>query len=100
MIKRLSKQTDQIDLILCKDEIFASNINQVIYYTEGHRDVIIKPDFEVQKNVIVVALSTQDLKQLESGILMRDVEYWVNDEKYPDSKRNLVLTNNMNVWIC
>ena len=100
MIKRLNKQTDQIDLIICVDEMFASNVKKIIYYTQGHRDNYIEPAFDIQNDVIVVALPTQELDSLDAGILMREVEYWVEDNLYPDSKRNVILTDNMEVWIC
>ena len=95
MIKRLNKATDQLDLIVCKDEMFAKNVKRIIYYTQGHKDTFIEPEFEVQNDVIVIALPTQELNTLQSGILYRDVEYIVEDMLYPDGKRNLVMTNNM-----
>lgn len=100
MIKRLNKATDQLDLIVCKDELFASNIKRIIYYTQGHKEVILEPEYDIQKDVIVVALSSDDIAKLPEGILMREVEYIVEDTLYPDGKRNLVMTDNMNVWIC
>jgi hypothetical protein len=100
MIKRLNKATDQLDLIVCKDEFFASNIKRIIYYTQENKDTYIEPEYSIQKDVIVVALSTQDLSNLPSGILMREVEYIVEDALYPDGKRNQILTDNLNVWIC
>ena len=100
MIKRLNKQTDQLDIIVCKDDMFARNVKRIIYYTQGHKDTFIEPEFEVQNDVLVIALPTQELDTLQAGILMRDVEYIVEDALYPDGKRNLILTDNMNVWIC
>lgn len=100
MIKRLNKQTDQLDLIICKDDMFARNVKRIIYYTQGHKNTFIEPEFETQNDVLVIALPTQELDTLPSGILMRDVEYIVEDMLYPDGKRNLVMTDNMNVWIC
>lgn len=100
MIKRLNKATDQLDLIICKDDMFARNVKRIIYYTQGHKSTFIEPDFETQNDVLVIALPTQELDTLPSGILMRDVEYIVEDALYPDGKRNLILTDNMNVWIC
>ena len=100
MIKRLNKATDQLDLIVCKDELFAANIKRIIYYTQGHKEVVLEPQYDIQKDVIVVAISSQDISQLPEGILMREVEYIVEDALYPDGKRNLVMTDNMNVWIC
>ena len=100
MIKRLNKQTDQLDLIICKDDMFARSVKRIIYYTQGHKDTFIEPEYDVQNDVIVVALPTQELDTLQAGILMRDVEYIVEDALYPDGKRNLILTDNMNVWIC
>ena len=100
MIKRLNKATDQLDIIVCKDDMFARNVKRIIYYTQGHKNTYIEPEFEVQNDVIVIALPTQELDTLQAGILMRDVEYIVEDALYPDGKRNLILTDNMNVWIC
>ena len=100
MIKRLNKATDQLDIIVCKDDMFARNVKRIIYYTQGNKDTFIEPEFEVQNDVIVIALPTQELDTLQAGILMRDVEYIVEDALYPDGKRNLILTDNMNVWIC
>ena len=100
MIKRLNKATDQLDIIVCKDDMFARNVKRIIYYTQGHKDIFIEPEYEVQKDVIVIALPTQELEKLPAGILMRDVEYIVEDALYPDNKRNLILTDNMNVWLC
>lgn len=100
MLKRLNKSTDQLDLIVCKDEMFANNVKRIIYYTQGHKDTHIEPEFDIQKDVIVIALPTQELETLPAGILMRDVEYIVEDALYPDNHRNLILTDNMNVWIC
>lgn len=100
MIKRLNKATDQLDIIVCKDDMFARNVKRIIYYTQGHKDTFIEPEFEVQNDVIVIALPTQELDTLQAGILMRDVEYIVEDALYPDGKRDLILTDNMNVWIC
>lgn len=100
MIKRLNKATDQLDIIVCKDDMFARNVKRIIYYTQGHKDIFIEPEYEVQKDVIVIALPTQELEKLHKGILMRDVEYIVEDALYPDNKRNLILTDNMNVWLC
>lgn len=100
MIKRLNKQTDQLDIIVCKDDMFARNVKRIIYYSQGHKDTFIEPEFEVQNDVIVIALPTQELDTLQAGILMRDVEYIVEDALYPDGRRNLILTDNMNVWIC
>ena len=92
--------TDQLDLIVCKDDMFARNVKRIIYYTQGHKDTFIEPEFDIQIDVIVVGLPTQELETLPKGILMRDVEYIVEDALYPDNKRNLVLTDNMNVWLC
>lgn len=100
MIKRLNKATDQLDIIVCKDDMFARNVKRIIYYTQGNKDTFIEPEFEVQNDVIIIALPTQELDTLQAGILMRDVEYIVEDALYPDGKRNLILTDNMNVWIC
>ena len=100
MIKRLNKATDQLDIIVCKDDMFARNVKRIIYYTQGHKNTYIEPEFEVQNDVLVIALPTQELDTLQAGILMRDVEYIVEDALYPDGKRNLILTDNMNVWIC
>jgi hypothetical protein len=100
MIKRLNKATDQLDIIVCKDDMFARNVKRIIYYTQGHKNTYIEPEFEVQNDVLVIALPTQELETLQAGILMRDVEYIVEDALYPDGKRNLILTDNMNVWIC
>lgn len=100
MIKRLNKATDQLDIIVCKDDMFARNVKRIIYYTQGHKHTYIEPEYEVQNDVIVIALPTQELDTLQAGILMRDVEYIVEDALYPDGKRNLILTDNMNVWIC
>ena len=100
MIKRLNKATDQLDIIVCKDDVFARNVKRIIYYTQGHKNTYIEPEFEVQNDVLVIALPTQELDTLQAGILMRDVEYIVEDALYPDGKRNLILTDNMNVWIC
>lgn len=100
MIKRLNKATDQLDLIICKDDMFARNVKRIIYYTQGRKDTFIEPEYDVQNDVIVVALPTQELETLPSGILMRDVEYIVEDALYPDGKRNLILTNTMDVWLC
>ena len=100
MIKRLNKQTDQLDIIVCKDDMFARNVKRIIYYTQGHKDTFIEPEYEVQNDVLVIALPTQELDTLQAGILMRDVEYIVEDALYPDGRRNLILTDNMNVWIC
>ena len=100
MIKRLNKATDQLDIIVCKDDMFARNVKRIIYYTQGHRDTFIEPEFDTQNDVIVIALPTQELDTLQAGILMRDVEYIVEDALYPDGKRDLILTDNMNVWIC
>lgn len=100
MIKRLNKQTDQLDIIVCKDDMFARNVKRIIYYTQGHKDTFIEPEFDTQNDVLVIALPTQELDTLQAGILMRDVEYIVEDALYPDGKRNLILTDNMNVWIC
>lgn len=100
MIKRLNKATDQLDLIVCKDEMFASNVKRIIYYTQGHKTTFMEPEFDIQNDVIVIALPTQELDTLPAGILMRDVEYIVEDMLYPDGKRNLVMTDNMNVYIC
>ena len=92
--------TDQLDLIVCKDDVFARNVKRIIYYTQGHKDTFIEPEYDIQNDVIVIALPTQELEQLPAGILMRDVEYIVEDALYPDSKRNLILTDNMEVWLC
>jgi hypothetical protein len=100
MIKRLNKATDQLDIIVCKDDMFARNVKRIIYYTQGHKNTYIEPEFEVQNDVLVIALPTQELETLQAGILMRDVEYIVEDALYPDGKRNLILTDNMNVYIC
>ena len=100
MIKRLNKMTDQLDLIVCKDDVFARNVKRIIYYTQGHKDTFIEPEYDIQNDVIVIALPTQELEKLPAGILMRDVEYIVEDALYPDSKRNLILTDNMEVWLC
>lgn len=100
MIKRLNKATDQLDIIVCKDDMFARNVKRIIYYTQGHKNTYIEPEFEVQNDVLVIALPTQELDTLQAGILMRDVEYIVEDALYPDGKRNLILTDNMNVWVC
>ena len=100
MIKRLNKMTDQLDLIVCKDDVFARNVKRIIYYTQGHKDTFIEPEYDIQNDVIVIALPTQELEKLPAGILMRDVEYIVEDALYPDNKRNLILTDNMNVWLC
>ena len=100
MIKRLNKQTDQLDIIVCKDDMFARNVKRIIYYTQGHKDTFIEPEYEVQNDVLVIALPTQELDTLQAGILMRDVEYIVEDALYPDGKRNLILTDNMDVYIC
>lgn len=100
MIKRLNKATDQLDLIICKDDMFARNVKRIIYYTQGYKNTYIEPEYDVQNDVIVVALPTQELETLPSGILMRDVEYIVEDALYPDGKRNLILTNTMDVWLC
>lgn len=100
MIKRLNKQTDQLDIIVCKDEMFARNVKRIIYYTQGHKDTFIEPEFDTQNDVLVIALPSDELATLPSGILYRDVEYIVEDLLYPDGKRNLVMTNNMGVWIC
>ena len=72
MIKRLNKATDQLDIIVCKDDMFARNVKRIIYYTQGHKDTFIEPEFEVQNDVIVIALPTQELDTLQAGILMRD----------------------------
>ena len=80
--------------------MFAENVKRIIYYTQGHIDTFIEPQFDVQNDVIVVALPSQDLETLPKGILMRDVEYIVEDALYPDGQRNLILTDNMNVWLC
>lgn len=100
MIKRLNKSTDQLDLIVCKDNMFAENVKRIIYYTQGNEENFIQPEIDIQNDVIVVALPSQDLETLPKGILMRDVEYIVEDALYPDSNRNLILTDNMNVWLC
>lgn len=100
MIKRLNKATDQLDLIVCKDAEFASNVKRIIYYTQGNKDTFIEPEFDIQNDVVVVGLPTQELETLPEGILMRDLEYVVEDALYPDGKRNLILTDNMNVWLC
>lgn len=100
MIKRLNKATDQLDLIVCKDDMFARNVKRIIYYTQGHKSTFIEPEFETQNDVLVIALPSQELEQLPAGILMRDVEYIVEDALYPDGKRNLILTDNMNVYVC
>ena len=100
MIKRLNKATDQLDLIVCKDEMFARNVKRIIYYTQGHKSTFIEPEFETQNDVLVIALPSEELSTLPAGILMRDVEYIVEDALYPDGKRNLILTNTMDVWLC
>lgn len=100
MIKRLNKATDQLDIIVCKDDVFARNVKHITYYTQGHKDIVITPEFEIQNDVLVIALPTQELEKLPKGILMRDVEYIVEDALYPDNHRNQVLTDNLNVWIC
>ena len=100
MIKRLNKSTDQLDLIVCKDNMFAENVKRIIYYTQGNEENFIQPEIDIQNDVIVVALPSQDLETLPKGILMRDVEYIVEDALYPDNNRNLILTDNMNVWLC
>ena len=80
--------------------MFAENVKRIIYYTQGNEHTFIEPQFDIQNDVIVVALPSQDLETLPKGILIRDVEYIVEDALYPDGQRNLILTDNMNVWLC
>jgi hypothetical protein len=80
--------------------MFARNVKRIIYYTQGNKATFIEPEFETQNDVLVIALPSEELSTLPSGILMRDVEYIVEDALYPDGKRNLILTDNMHVWVC
>jgi len=99
MLKRISIENDLRDIIKGFPDDVLDKVTSIEYYTTGDKEKVITPSFERVNDIIVVAIPSQDLKTLPSGVLYRRATYQEEDELYPDLTYDLTIIDSMDIWI-